>query len=375
MVGKDVSPEELFILTLQIFSMRLLVETVEGFERTCEEELEDISENIEVEKRMEGYMVLEAGKEDVFRINYLAGTLNRVLHVLNQFKVEKTEDCYKKISFNVSEFIEADQEFVVKVEKQGCDFSSNKLARETGQKVVDLFKDETGKTLSVDLDKPEMVFRLYIFDDEAFFGFDTTKKSLNKRGYLEKEVDIPPILANCLVRYSGWDGETKLLDPFTKDGVVAVEAARIASRTPNKGRKFGFVDSKYYSNKKYSEIANRINSQMKVGDTGVKGCEKDISNAVRHAESAGVKVNFEEKTALEHSLKDYHVVFDTPFLPRKSKRKLIADYISEFENKAVSSGLKSLTCTSRDPGFYSELEKDDKVVWNTFEAHIFEMDG
>ncbi len=355
--------------------MRLLIETVEGFEKTCGEELEKISETIEVEKQMKGYLLLKTDKDDVFKINYVAGTVNRVLQVLNEFELEKSEDCYEKVSFDVEEFIEKDQKFVVRVEKQGNDIPSNKLARETGQKIVDNFREAKGETLSVDLEKPDIVFRLYIFEDKAFFGFDTTKEPLNKRRYLEKEVDVPPILANCLVRYSGWDEKTKLMDPFTRNGVVAVEAARIASNTPNKGRKFGFVDSKYYSNKKYSEIANRLNSEMKVEDTGVKGCDKDVSQARIHAESAGVKVDFEEVTAMEQSLKDYHVVFDTPFLPRKSKRKLIADYISKFERKAVSSEMKSLTCTSRDPSFYKELERVKKVVWNSFEAHVFQKEG
>ncbi len=351
--------------------MELLVETVKGFEEICKNELKQISDSVEIIKEMEGYLLIEGELEDVFRLNYSSGTSNRIIHVLDHFKIEEPEDCYENLDFEVEEFIEPDQKFVVRVEKYVDDFKSTSLARESGQKIVDSYSEEKGETLSVDLEEPDIVFRLYVFDEKTFFGFDTTGKPLNDRAYLEKEVEVPPILANCLVRYSEWEGEEKMMDPFARDGVVAVEAARIVSNTPNKGRKFGFIDSKFYSNRAYSEIARKINEKMLVEETNIKACEKDVSTIEKHAESASVNIEIDDTTALENKLDGYHIVFDTPYIPRKSKRKQISRYMKDFEEKISSSDIKSLACTSRSEKFFEIFERKNKVEMESFKAYLF----
>lgn len=354
--------------------MKLLVETVEGFEEQCLNELKEIS-SVNLEKKMEGYLLVDGEKKDVYRINYGSGTVNKVLHVVSDFKLDKLDDAYEKTAFNVGNFLDQNQEFVVRVEKgSSCGFGSTDLAVKTGQKIVDTFKEESGETLSVDLHEPDIVFKLVVQDKRAILGLDTTGKPLNSREYLEKEVDTPPILANCLVRRSGWNCDKKLLDPFARDGVVAVEAARIISKTPNIGRKFGFIDCKFYSNKVFSQVAQGFNDEMSIETVPVFAGEKEIGQIERHAERAKVKVIAREETALERKYKDKesNIVFDAPYLPQKSKRDIIRDYLQDFEQKVANEKGIEVTCTTRDPTFFQTLNKKEEVSFGSYSGTVFE---
>ena len=353
--------------------MDIIAETVEGFEEECKTEIGELIDSPENTRKVyPGYIGLEVAKKDIYRLNYGSGTINRIVAVSDRFELEDPEDCYERIDITPSEYIEKDQTFAVKVVREGeHDFSSVDVAKEAGQKIVDRFRKKEGETLSVDLDNPDIVFRLYLFGKKAYFGIDTTGRPLNDRNYMEEEPEVPPILANCLVRSSNWEPGEKLLDPFTRQGVVAIEAGRIESKAPNTQRKFGFLDSKFFSNRDYAEIAAEMNDEMKEKSTEIKGSDKTVSEAERNAERANVKVEFEEVTALEQDVDSYHIVFDAPYLPEKSKRAQIAGYLKEFEQKLYRKNPESVTCTSRSEEFFEKMEKEREVVWDTFRAEVF----
>lgn len=353
--------------------MELLIETVEGFENVCREEVLDIGNNIEeASKTGEGLVKASAGDKDVFRVNYVSGTANRVIYLLTSFELEKPSDAYENIEADFEELLDSDQSFAVRVDRHGeHGFSSVDVARETGQKIVDSFKESTGETLSVSLDNPDIVFRLYLQGEKAFFGLDTTGRPLNDRNYTGEDPEVPPILANCLVRNSEWVKGEKLLDPFTRDGTVAIEAGRIASNTPNVNRKFGFVDSKFFQNRDFAEVAEKINQEIIKGKTGVTASDKDVKTAKRRAKDEGVNIKFEDDTALERSLDGFHIVFDTPYLPEKSKRKEIGRYMKKFEEKVENSNVESVCCTSRTNEFFQEFRKGRKVGKGSFRAWVF----
>jgi len=81
---------------------------------------------------------------------------------------------------------------------------------------------------AVDLEKPKTIVFVDMIDDSILVGVDLTPALLSKRDYRIKihNQSINACIAYGLVRLSGYKKGETLLDPFAKDGVIVIEAAR-----------------------------------------------------------------------------------------------------------------------------------------------------
>jgi 23S rRNA G2445 N2-methylase RlmL len=98
--------------------------------------------------------------------------------------------------------------------------SSNDIERAVGEVFFN-------KGNTVDLKNPITVVFLDMQEDKIFVGVDLTKDLLSKREYRIKihNQSINACIAYGLVRLSGFNDNKVLLDPFAKDGAIAIEAA------------------------------------------------------------------------------------------------------------------------------------------------------
>jgi len=99
-------------------------------------------------------------------------------------------------------------------------FSSQEVERAVGEL---FFK--AGNT--VDLKNSKTIVFVDIIDENIFVGVDKTPELLSKRAYRIKihNQSINACIAYGLVRLSGYNGKKIFLDPFSKDGIIAIEAA------------------------------------------------------------------------------------------------------------------------------------------------------
>ncbi len=81
---------------------------------------------------------------------------------------------------------------------------------------------------NVDLKNPKTIVFVDIVGRKIFVGIDKTPELLSKREYRVKinNQSINACISYALVRLSGYNGKKVLLDPFSKDGVFIIEAAR-----------------------------------------------------------------------------------------------------------------------------------------------------
>ena len=109
--------------------------------------------------------------------------------------------------------------------------------------VCDKFRAQTGRRPSVDTADPDV--RIHAFFDERSFTLylDTSGEPLFKRG-LRKRAGEAPLrenLAAGLLRLSGWEPGTPLLDPMCGSATLLMEAAEmVLHRAPGSRRHFGF---------------------------------------------------------------------------------------------------------------------------------------
>ena len=118
------------------------------------------------------------------------------------------------------------------------------IAQKTKDAVVDQLRDRAGTRPSVDRDSPDVLIFVHLVRDRATVYLDYGGESLHEHGF-RKEHGVAPIretLAAALVRFSGWDGESPLVDPMCGSGTLLLEAGLWAARrAPGLARqRFGF---------------------------------------------------------------------------------------------------------------------------------------
>ncbi len=175
--------------------------------------------------------------------------------------VVKVYERWGKLKFKDEEEIQAyvkkkkltvDQPFKISCRREGeHDFNSQVIEQMVGV-VID------GEH---DLKDPEKIVFVDIVDNNFLFGLDLTPKLLSKRDYRIKisNQSINACIAYSMVRLSGFNKNKILLDAFSKDGVVSIEAALY------KEGKINAFDELFHNvrsceiNSKLAEINKKIN--------------------------------------------------------------------------------------------------------------------
>ncbi len=109
--------------------------------------------------------------------------------------------------------------------------------------VCDRFRADTGKRPSVDTREPDVRVHGFITVDECTLYIDTSGAPLYQRGLRQKTVEAPlkENVAAGILRLSGWQPGTPLIDPMCGSGTFLLEAAQMALNiAPGAGRDFGF---------------------------------------------------------------------------------------------------------------------------------------
>lgn len=152
--------------------------------------------------------------------------------------------------------------------------------------VCDRFRADTGKRPSVDTREPDVRVHGFITADECTLYIDTSGAPLYQRGLRQKTVEAPlkENVAAGILRLSGWQPGTPLLDPMCGSGTFLVEAAQMAlDIAPGAGRDFGFQRLKNFQLKAWKELLDAaMDAEKPATDAQIYG--SDISPvAVRAA--------------------------------------------------------------------------------------------
>jgi putative N6-adenine-specific DNA methylase len=118
--------------------------------------------------------------------------------------------------------------------------------------VCDRFRADTGRRPSVNTRNPEVRIHLFLTDQQATLYLDTSGEPLYLRGHKLAKVGAPlkENLAAGILRLSGWQPGTPLLDPMCGSGTFLLEAAQMAlDDAPGLSRdsgEFGFEQLKSF---------------------------------------------------------------------------------------------------------------------------------
>jgi len=178
----------------------------------------------------------EAQMETLYRINYRARLLTRVLAPLKTFHCHNTQYLYRQVKgLDWSSFFTPDHTFAVfSTVSHSAVKHSRYAALCVKDGIADHFREHFRSRPSVRKEDPDLWINLHIENNLATISLDTSGGSLHRRGYREEKVEAPmqETLAAAIVRIAAWDGHRKLRDPFCGSGTLLAEALMDYCRIP-----------------------------------------------------------------------------------------------------------------------------------------------
>jgi len=227
--------------------MRLTIKTLHGLEDCLAAEIKEAGgQNIKLLSRA---VACEGNLAFLYRANYTLRTALRILIPIHTIKAQNEIEFYDQlVKFNWTDHLEIRQTFAIdpSVGKNATISHSMYASLKMKDAIVDHFRDKMGKRPSVNPDNPGVLFNLHGAGDTYTISIDSSGKPLNQRGYRQPGHQAPmnEVLAAGLLKLSGWDATTPLLDPMCGTGTIPIEAALMARNTPVQvlRNEFGFMN-------------------------------------------------------------------------------------------------------------------------------------
>jgi len=325
-------------------------------------ELQDLgAEDIEIGYRGAHF---KADKSTIYKINYTARIVTRVLAPITEFPSPNSDILYdeaKKIPWE--NFFTIDDSFAIYANiniKSSKIYHSKYASLKLKDAIVDRFRDKRGKRPDVNTIRPDIVFNLYIENDIATISLDTSGDSLHRRGYRidSGEAPMQESLAATIIRLAQWNGENELYDPMCGSGTLLCEALMKYCRIPSGYLKnnFGFENLPDFDFKLWKEVKDSCDSKIKKLETGlIKG--SDISSEmIRIARENCSQLPYGDRIILSvkpfqdiKKIENMTIVVNPPFGIRMSNVERLKNLYTEFSKwlKNKASGSKVLVYSGK----------------------------
>ena len=202
--------------------------------------------------------------------------------------------------------------------------------------VCDRFRAHCNERPSVDTLQPDMRIHVFIEDNRLMLYLDTSGDALFKRG-VRQHTNIAPLrenLAAGILRMTGWQPGTPLLDPMCGSGTFLIEAAQISLNIqPGIARGFAFEKLKNFDAAKWQAMrAQAIAAQLPVGPLEIYGSDlygDAMKTAWRNLQEAGLAecVQLKQANILEISAPAEHgiLVANLPYGERMGELDELAE--------------------------------------------------
>lgn len=291
----------------------ITIKTLFGLEGALKEEIIELGyTELEVLNRA---VQLKGNWEDVYRLNYRCRIAISVLVEISSFRIHDEDDLYKKAKkIDWTSYFDISKTFAVKGAVFSTLFKHSQfpmlLVKDA---IVDVFRDQYGERPNVNTKAPQVMFDVYIKDRNVTVSLNTSGLPLFQRGWRQETGEAPmnEVLAAGILRLSGWDRKSTLIDPMCGAGTIAIEAALWAADIPSMIERthYAFKNFKSYDESAWEKVQNEGNKRPV--DLGFDILAYDIDGemllkAKRNSKVApiGNMITFERKDALKLNAPD-----------------------------------------------------------------------
>lgn len=274
-----------------------------------------------------------------YKANLESRIASRILWRIAQAPYRGENDIYKTV-FNLpwERWFSTEETIAVKVSAHKCPLKSlDFITLKIKDGVCDKFRKLGGERPSVDTHNPDI--RIHGFLDEKQFTLylDTSGETLFKRGYRQGTGEAPlrENLAAGILKLSGWQPGTPLLDPMCGSGTFLIEAALMALNIPpGIRRKFAFEKLKNFDEKTWNGIREEARSrQLPLKELPIYGCDlygEQVDLAYDNLDAAGLEnvVRLKQANVLEISPPEAEgmLVTNPPYGVRIGEQQDLAEF-------------------------------------------------
>ena len=272
----------------------LIAKTFQGLEEVLAQELTELGAgDIQIGRRMVSF---SGDKEMMYRANFCLRTAVRILKPIKHFKAKDADDVYNAVrSIDWSKYLDVDTTFSVDSVVFSQEFRHSKfVAYKVKDAIVDYFRETLGKRPNIRITNPDIRLNIHIAESDCTLSLDSSGESLHIRGYRTATVDAPinEVLAAGLIKLSGWDCQSDLIDPFCGSGTILIEAALMARNIyPGVFRKeYGFEKWKDFDREMFDRIYNDDSNEREF-DHKIYGYDlnlRAIEAATANVKAAGI---------------------------------------------------------------------------------------
>jgi len=237
--------------------------------------------------------------------------------------------------------------------------------------IVDQVREKTAERPSVDRADADIKIFMHLANDKAAVYLDLAGEPLHRRGYrsLTGEAPLRETLAAAILRISGWDRKSPLIDPMCGSGTIAIEAAMwSANIAPGLSRKqFGFERWANFDEECAVEL-KALRGELRRAASGVSArisasdIDEDVLDCAKaNARAAGVRLAFRHQSVL-----DLQVSGGTGFVVTNPPYGVRLDKAPDFCRKvgAVFSRMHGwrISILAGDPDYQKQISSKPKYT-------------
>ena len=272
----------------------MVAKTFQGLEGVLADELCKLgAEDVTQGTRM---VAFTGDKAMLYRANFCCRTALRILKPFFKFRSTNADDLYEQVKgYDWDTILNVNTTFAIDVTTFGDEFVHSRFVTyRVKDAIADFFMEREGKRPSIRVSNPDILLDVHINGDQVTLSLDSSGEPLFKRGWRVAQTKAPinEVLAAGIIRLSGWDGDTDLIDPMCGSGTFLVEAALIAANiNPGVFRKeYAFQHWKDYDADLFSEIYNDDSQEREFTHKiyGYDVAHQAIAIAQANVKSAGV---------------------------------------------------------------------------------------
>ena len=290
-----------------------------------------------------GGIAFEGDTRVIYRANLESRIATRVLLRLFTVAYRSEEDIYRAAcEFDWPQQFDVGRSIRVYLTAQRCPLRSlDFLTLRIKDAVCDRFRSAVGSRPNVDTRAPEV--RIHAFLDATQFTLylDTSGEPLFKRGAraAQGEAPLKENLAAGILRLSGWQPGTALLDPMCGGCTFLVEAAQIAlDIAPGIARGFGFEKLKTFDATLWQALRAEAGGRRKplaplpIYGSDLYGDTLKLAQANLRAAGLEEAVQLKQANALEISAPAATGVLVTnpPYGERMGEQQELAEFYPKF---------------------------------------------
>ncbi len=256
--------------------------------------------------------------------------------------------------------------------------------------VCDRFRADKNARPSVDTREPDVRIHGFLTADECTLYIDTSGAPLYQRGLRQKTVEAPlkENLAAGILRLSGWQPGTPLLDPMCGSGTFLVEAAQIALNIApgSGGRSFGFQRLKHFQLETWKTLLDEAqdaekpaqHAQIYGRDISPVAVRAALANLDRAGLLPAVTLSSGDILELDAPAESGILIANPPYGERLSEQEELADFYpqlgSALKRKYAGWNCYLLTADLRLPKLMRLTPSKKTPLFNgALECRLFEF--